>query len=75
MFWVGYICTYTYQNKHIGCHPGIRSKVNFCHRARHRIKAEFVVFLLRYWLGVSRIHQTPENQWRKVEQGGEFVGF
>ena len=26
--------TYTYQNRHVGCHPGIWSKINFSHKVR-----------------------------------------
>ena len=45
--------TYTYQNWHVGCHPGIWPKINSGHKIRYRIKAEVVIFLLRYWSGVE----------------------
>ena len=66
--------TWAYQNRHVGCHPGVWSKINFSHKVRYRIKAEVIIFLLRYWSGVDST-SLPRTNGAKLSKLEDLLDF
>ena len=66
--------TWAYQNRHVGCHPGIWSKIKFSHKVRYRIKAEVISFLLHYWAGVDST-SPPRSNGGKLSNWRDLLDF
>ena len=66
--------TYTYQNWAFGWHPGVWSKINLSHKARHRIQAEIIIFPLHYWAGVDST-SLPKSNCGKLSKLESLVDF
>ena len=66
--------TWAYQNRHVGCHPGVWSKIKFSHKVRYRIKAEVISFLLHYWAGVDST-SPPRSNGGKLSKVESLVDF
>ena len=69
-----WVCTYTYQNWHVGCNPDIWSKVNSSYKERCWIKAELVIFPLHYSMGVNST-STPRTDGEKLSKVESLLDF
>ena len=50
---LNWVHMYTYQIEYVSQTPRFWSKIDFSHKIRDRMKAEVIIFLLRYWSGVD----------------------
>ena len=64
----------TYPYRAFGCHPGVWSKINFSQKVRYRIKAQVIIFLLRYWSGVD-FTSLPRTNGAKLSKLESLLNF
>ena len=65
---------YTYQIGHVSKKPSVWWKINFSHKVRYGIKAEVMIFLLRYWSGVES-NSPPRTNGLKLSKAESLVDF
>ena len=68
------VSMYTHQVECVSQPPGFWSKINFSHKVRHRMKAEIIIFLLRYWAGVDSI-VPPRTNGEKLSKVESLMDF
>ena len=54
--------------------PSFWSKINLSNKVRHQIKAEVMIFLLRYWSGVE-FNSPLRTNGRKLSKAESLVDF